>query len=166
MNLDNIFSTEEKVEKYYKLLDAGYPKYIARNLSYKRRKKRVKNRYMYDTKYNGKRTCKRALKFLSAGNNKSLLIEELKITKSTLFIWMGKYPEFKEAVETGLEIGKGKFLEKVYKCGFDPDNKPTNNSLVKMYANNVYNITSEGNGVSSSRDKDDGGININISVKE
>ncbi len=60
-------------------------------------------------------------------------------SKPTINRWIGKYPEFREAVECGLSCGEVKFRDKVRNNAFKPS-KEVNNGLIKMMGSNVYGI--------------------------
>jgi len=60
-------------------------------------------------------------------------------SKPTLLGWMKKYPEFKLAIESGLDIGKARWREKIRKHAFSPASE-VNNGLIKLLSSNVYGI--------------------------
>lgn len=60
-------------------------------------------------------------------------------SKTTLLRWMKKYPEFNEAVISGLNIGAARWREKIRKHAFSPSSE-VNNGLIKLLSSNVYGI--------------------------
>lgn len=60
-------------------------------------------------------------------------------SKTTLLRWMKKYPEFNEAVISGLDIGKARWREKIRQHAFSPSSE-VNNGLIKLLSSNVYGI--------------------------
>lgn len=96
------------------------------------------------SKYNPETYPKIAYEVLSkkAMQSKSHLGVALRCAKSTIILWMKRYPEFKEAVEKGLSDGEAKFRDKLKKHAFIPSSQ-VNNGLIKLMAANVYGIKEE-----------------------
>jgi len=81
-------------------------------------------------------------KLLSESNTaktKSHLCFALQCSKTTLLHWMKKFPEFNEAVVTGMEIGKMKWRDRIASNAFLPSAN-VNNGLIKLLSSNVYGI--------------------------
>ncbi|MCK5025109.1 MAG: hypothetical protein KAS15_00860, partial [Nanoarchaeota archaeon] len=53
--------------------------------------------------------------------------------------WMRVFPEFKRAMESGLEIGAMKWRNKIRTHAFEPSGN-VNNGLIKLLSSNVYGI--------------------------
>jgi len=70
---------------------------------------------------------------------KSHLCSALQCSKDTLLRWMKKFPEFNEAVVSGMEIGKMKWRDRIAKHAFSPTAE-VNNGLIKLLSSNVYGI--------------------------
>lgn len=70
---------------------------------------------------------------------KSHLCNALQCSKDTLLRWMKKFPEFNEAVVSGMEIGKMKWRDRIAKHAFSPTAE-VNNGLIKLLSSNVYGI--------------------------
>jgi acyl-CoA synthetase (AMP-forming)/AMP-acid ligase II len=70
---------------------------------------------------------------------KSHLCYALQCSKDTLLRWMKKFPEFNEAVVTGMEIGKMKWRDRIAENAFEPS-ATVNNGLIKLLSSNVYGI--------------------------
>jgi hypothetical protein len=83
---------------------------------------------------------------LLAGSNmaktKSHCCALLQCSKPTLLKWMKKYPEFGQAINDGLEIGKTKWRNKIAKHAWEPSAQ-VNNGLIKLLSANVYGIKDE-----------------------
>jgi len=79
------------------------------------------------------------LKNSSTAKNKSHLCKAFHCSKPTLVRWLRKYPEFNAAVESGLEIGKSKWFDRVAKYAFKPTQE-VNNGLIKLLSAVVYGI--------------------------
>jgi len=73
---------------------------------------------------------------------KAHVCRKLLITKATLLDWMGKYPEFKEAIETGLLYGEVKWRNQLAEYAFQPTYR-VNNTLLKLLSYNVYGISED-----------------------
>lgn len=93
----------------------------------------------YDQSY-----CQLAYDVLSkkAFQSKAHLCVALHCSKDSLLEWMVKYPDFKEAVESGLIAGAEKTREKIARHAFLPSAQ-VNNGLIKLLAANVYGIKEE-----------------------
>ena len=81
-------------------------------------------------------------KLLSESNTaktKSHLCYALQCPKTTLLRWMKKFPEFNEAVVSGMEIGKMKWRDRIASNAFLPSAN-VNNGLIKLLSSNVYGI--------------------------
>ena len=78
----------------------------------------------------------------TTAKTKSHLCVAFQCSKPTLLNWMKVNPEFRSAVEAGLEHGAAKFRNKIAKYAFKPSAK-VNNGLIKLLANNVYGIKEE-----------------------
>jgi len=70
---------------------------------------------------------------------KSHLCRALQCTRLTLLAWMRRHPEFKEAVEAGLQIGEANWRDRIAKYAFEPTSM-VNNGLIKLLSSNVYGI--------------------------
>lgn len=91
----------------------------------------------YKTEY-----AEMAFKLLSSDDGaktKSHVCAALYVSKNGLLQWMKKYPEFNEAIITGLEIGSQKWRDKIRKHAFEPTAN-VNNGLIKLLSSNVYGI--------------------------
>jgi len=89
--------------------------------------------------------AKAAFELLSSTNkcrNKTHVCRLLQCSKPTLLKWMRHFPEFKKAIEDGMEIGQSRFRDKIRQHAFEPT-KDVNNGLIKLLANNVYGIKEE-----------------------
>jgi hypothetical protein len=74
--------------------------------------------------------------------NKSTLCRAFNCSRPTLYKWIRDFPEFREAVETGLEIGKSRWLDRLSDQAFKPMGQ-VNNGLIKLITGHVYGITEE-----------------------
>jgi len=93
--------------------------------------------YSYKPEYN-----EIVFKLLSTGTQartKSHCCNALQCSKTTLIRWMKKFPEFNQAIESGLEIGEMKWRNKIRKHAFNPSSE-VNNGLIKLLSSNVYGI--------------------------
>jgi len=102
-----------------------------------RNRNRQYGTYSYKPEY-----CDIVFKLLSSGSKcktKSHCCYALHCTKNTLINWMKKFPEFKQAIESGLEIGAVKWRNKIRKHAFEPA-AGVNNGLIKLLSSNVYGI--------------------------
>ena len=93
----------------------------------------------YDPSY-----CQLAYEVMSkkAFQSKAHLCVALHCSKDSLLDWMQKYPDFKEAVESGLIAGAQKTRDKIAQHAFKPS-ATVNNGLIKLLAANVYGIKEE-----------------------
>jgi len=93
--------------------------------------------FSYQSEYN-----EIVFKLLSTGTQartKAHCCNALLCSKPTLLKWMKKYPEFNQAIESGLEIGEMKWRDKIRKHAFSPSSE-VNNGLIKLLSSNVYGI--------------------------
>jgi len=63
----------------------------------------------------------------------------LQCAKETLLRWMANFPEFKRAMDSGLEIGAMKWRDKIREHAYEPSST-VNNGLIKLLSSNVYGI--------------------------
>lgn len=75
----------------------------------------------------------------TTAKNRCHLCAAFSCSKPTLHNWMVKNPEFKLAVEAGLEIGKSKWFSKLAKYAFK-STVQVNNGLIKLLSANIYGI--------------------------
>lgn len=75
----------------------------------------------------------------NAAKTKSHCCNALQCSRPTFNRWLEQFPEFKEAFETGLEIGKAKWRDRLSRHAFRPTTE-VNNGLIKMLSANVYGI--------------------------
>lgn len=75
----------------------------------------------------------------TTAKTKSHLCYALQCSKDTLLRWMKKFPEFNEAVVSGMEIGKMRWRERIASYAFKPSSE-VNNGLIKLLSSNVYGI--------------------------
>lgn len=75
----------------------------------------------------------------NTAKTKSHLCYALQCSKDTLLRWMKKFPEFNEAVVSGMEIGKMRWRERIAEHAFKPSSE-VNNGLIKLLSSNVYGI--------------------------
>lgn len=102
-----------------------------------RNRKRQYGTYSYKPEY-----CDIVFKLLSSGSQcktKSHCCHALHCTKNTLIQWINKFPDFRQAIESGLEIGAVKWRNKIRKHAFEPTGN-VNNGLIKLLSSNVYGI--------------------------
>lgn len=102
-----------------------------------RNRNRKYGTYAYKPEY-----CDIVFKLLSTGTQcktKSHCCNALQCPKSTLLNWMRVFPEFKQAMESGLEIGAMKWRNKIRTYAFEPSAN-VNNGLIKLLSSNVYGI--------------------------
>lgn len=102
-----------------------------------RNRNRKYGTYAYKPEY-----CDIVFKLLSTGTQcktKSHCCNALQCPKSTLLNWMRVFPEFKRAMESGLEIGAMKWRNKIRTHAFEPSGN-VNNGLIKLLSSNVYGI--------------------------
>lgn len=89
--------------------------------------------------------CDIVFKLLSTGSQcrtKSHCCAALHCSKPTLLRWMANFPEFKKAIESGLEVGAVKWRNKIRNYAFSPSSE-VNNGLIKLLSSNVYGIKEE-----------------------
>lgn len=63
----------------------------------------------------------------------------LSCSKPTLHRWIKTFPEFAEAIESGLQIGKMRWRDRLAEHAFEPSQQ-VNNGLIKLLSSNVYGI--------------------------
>lgn len=102
-----------------------------------RNRKRKFGSYSYKPKY-----ADIIFKLLSESDTaktKSHCCNALQCSRPTLDKWLNQFPEFREAFEAGLEIGKMKWRDRLAEYAFHPS-AAVNNGLIKMLSANVYGI--------------------------
>lgn len=96
--------------------------------------------YSYKPEY-----CDIVFKLLSTGSQcktKSHCCNALHCTRPTLTRWINEFPEFKQSMESGLELGAVNWRNKIRKHAFEPTAN-VNNGLIKLLSSNVYGIKEE-----------------------
>jgi len=87
--------------------------------------------------------CNTAIAILSdPGNSIAHLGVALGYSRVTIKNWMKRYPDFREAIIQGLEIGKAQFLTKMNRAAWEPS-KDVNNNLINILARNLYGIDAD-----------------------
>lgn len=118
-----------------KIIDAEEQEPLIGPIDRNRRKKY--GEYSYQEYY-----CDIVFELLSdstSAKTKAHCCKALLCSKTTLLRWMKKYPEFNEAVISGLEIGKARWRDRIAKNAFLPSSN-VNNGLIKLLSSNVYGI--------------------------
>lgn len=62
---------------------------------------------------------------------------DIGISEATFYVWIGKYPTFKESHKEGLTIRKAVFMSNVRKGAWHPAENPANNGLVYLLGYNL-----------------------------
>lgn len=123
------------MKKNEKLMDANEQEPLIGPIDRNRFKKY--GEYSYQEYY-----CDIVYELLSSNDGaktKAHCCKALLCSKPTLLRWMKKYPEFNEAVVSGMNIGKARWRDKLRKHAFSPTAE-VNNGLIKLLSSNVYGI--------------------------
>lgn len=102
-----------------------------------RNRERKYGTYAYKTEYD--KIIFNLLSKSSTAKNKSHCCNALQCARTTFNRWLEKYPTLNEAFETGMEIGKKRWMDKIQKHAFKPTTQ-VNNGLIKLLSAVVYGI--------------------------
>lgn len=84
----------------------------------------------YDDKY-----CDVAIKYLAKGKSITQLARELKVSKSTVYLWAEVHESFSDALQRGRELSQAFWEDELIDMMY---NKEVNSPLVKLYFANRF----------------------------
>lgn len=84
----------------------------------------------YDEKY-----CDVAIKYLKKGKSITQLARELKVSKSTVYLWAEVHERFSDALQQGRELSQAFWEDELIDMMY---NKEVNSPLVKLYFANRF----------------------------